>query len=172
MSFQCRTHGNIPGSRALILSRDVGEPDLYRDGIDVLFAPDLFETHGETHFRILDCALCLRMMVRMSRKLAITHLAQFPTQDPAWRRRRGTRRASIGTDRRSAIAQPHERAGSTALEDRGECGAVASFRRGGCPGALRSTRPARPSALRRTPPIANDLKPHPPILAASGRLAP
>ncbi len=40
----------------------VGEPDLYRAGIDSLLAPDLFKAGGETFLKMLDRALGLRMM--------------------------------------------------------------------------------------------------------------
>ena len=87
-------------------------------------------------------------MPRTSRKLAITHGAQFPAQGLP-----GDDDAEFLEDPLAEIDDPppHDPMNSrdrAALDDRGKGGSrCASLRRGGCPGAFRSIEPAGPSAL-------------------------
>jgi hypothetical protein len=123
-------------------------------------------------FKILNGALGLRMMAWTGGELAIAHGAQFAAQ-----RLLGHDDTKLLPNPLTEIDDPPShhavyRRDRTALDDRGQRGAMLIVSRGGCPGALRSIRPSGPCALNFSTQSRTICSVTPPIFAASVRVAP
>ena len=111
-------------------------------------------------------------MARTRRELAITHGAQFPAQ-----RLLGHDDPELLEDPLAEIDDPpsHDpvnRRDRAALDDRGERCSVRVVQPRRLSGWLAINQSVRPMGIELDHPVANDLERHPPIFAASVRLAP